>query len=298
MSDTLDSLRHQIHSANQLRSVVSTTKTLAASSIGQYERAVRALADYRETIELGLSVGLGRGAAVRQRGFGERRERPPPLSAVVFGSDQGLVGRFNERVAEHTISTLEAEPGPVRVWVVGERVVGRLLDAGLEPETHFAVPSSTHGIPGLVAELLLVTGALVDGDREAEVHLFFNRPEPGNVCAPVRQRLLPLDEGWRRTLSERPWPTCRLPEVIGGRLATLRALIREYLFVQVYCAVAESLMSEHASRLAAMQRAEKNIEELLEVLMLDYHRMRQNGIDEELFDVVSGFRALVDTQRE
>lgn len=50
-----------------------------------------------------------------------------------------------------------------------------------------------------------------------------------------------------------------------------------------------SLASENASRLAAMQRADKNINELLEDLGGKYHRLWQSGIDEELFDVTSGF---------
>jgi vacuolar-type H+-ATPase subunit B/Vma2 len=68
--------------------------------------------------------------------------------------------------------------------------------------------------------------------------------------------------------------------------------IREYLFISLFRACAESLASENASRLAAMQRAEKNIDELLEDLNRTFHRQRQSSIDEELFDVVSGFEAL------
>jgi F-type H+-transporting ATPase subunit gamma len=84
-----------------------------------------------------------------------------------------------------------------------------------------------------------------------------------------------------------------LPEVVGGGSETLRALIREYLFVSLFRACADSLASENASRLAAMQRADKNIDELLGTLTSDFHRLRQSGIDEELFDVISGFEALV-----
>ena len=50
--------------------------------------------------------------------------------------------------------------------------------------------------------------------------------------------------------------------------------------------------SENASRLAAMERADKNIDELLEDFHGAFHRLRQSGIEEELFDVVSGFEAL------
>jgi F-type H+-transporting ATPase subunit gamma len=79
---------------------------------------------------------------------------------------------------------------------------------------------------------------------------------------------------------------------MGSDTETLRALIREYLFVSLFRACAESLASENVSRLAAMQRADKNIDELLEDLNGTFHRLRQSGIDEELFDVISGVEAL------
>jgi F-type H+-transporting ATPase subunit gamma len=79
-----------------------------------------------------------------------------------------------------------------------------------------------------------------------------------------------------------------------GGSATLRTLIREYLFVSLFRACAESLASENASRLAAMERADRNIDELLEDLNGTFHRLRQSGIDAELFDVIAGFEALVE----
>jgi F-type H+-transporting ATPase subunit gamma len=84
---------------------------------------------------------------------------------------------------------------------------------------------------------------------------------------------------------------------MGDDTTTLRALIREYLFVSLFRASAESLASENASRLAAMQRADKNIDGLLEDLNGTFHRLRQSGIDEELFDVISGFEALTRPSR-
>jgi F-type H+-transporting ATPase subunit gamma len=120
-----------------------------------------------------------------------------------------------------------------------------------------------------------------------EVYLFHNRPGNGAIYAPVSQRLLPLDALWQRDLAAIP----------GGGDQTLRALVSEYLFVSLFSACAESLASENASRLAAMQRAEKNIDELLEGLNRTFYRLRQGAIDEELFDVISGFEALTVVQR-
>lgn len=292
MSDTTASLRRKIGSAGDLQSVVRSMKALAASSIGQYEQSVRALADYYRTVELGLSICFRKGAPVAPMNEGESRPREAVVGAIVFGSDQGLVGQFNDVVADFALKTLAALPGKPQVWAVGERVHGRLSDAGLPLLGRFAVPNSVKAITPLVGKILVESEKRHTRGAVSELHLFYNRPSAGAAYAPVTQRLLPLDEVWRRKLAELPWPTDMLPEVMDDGSATLRVLIREYLFVSLFRACAESLASENASRLAAMQRADKNIDDLLEDLSGAFHRLRQSGIDEELFDVVSGFEAL------
>ena len=292
MSDTAASMRRKISGAADLQSVVRTMKAVAASSIGQYERSVRALDDYYRAIQMGL------GACIRESGQEpltvERQKRAVTgvIGAVVFGSDQGLVGQFNDMVADYAVKTLAALPAKPEVWAVGERVRSRLADAGLSLMGLFTVPNSVKAITPLVGHILVESETRKDHAGVTELYLFYNHPTSGAVYAPVSHRLLPLDDNWRRKLAEFPWPTRSLPEVMGGNTVTLRALIREYLFISLFRACAESLASENASRLAAMQRADKNIDELLEDLNGNFHRLRQSGIDEELFDIISGFEAL------
>jgi F-type H+-transporting ATPase subunit gamma len=295
MSDTTESLRRKIDTAGDLQSVVRTMKAMAASSIGQYEQSVRALTDYYRTVELGLCACFREGESVPLTSDPEGRTDTHEIGAVVFGSDQSLVGRFNEVVADDAKTALTALPGKTRVWAVGERVHERLASAGLTDTGLFDVPTSIEAITPLVGQILLETETR--RSTVTELYLFYNRPTSGASYAPVRQRLLPLDEGWRRKLVELPWPTKSLPENMDGGAATLRALIREYLFISLYRACAESLASENASRLAAMDRANKSIDDQLENLHRAYHRLRQSRIDEELFDVVSGFEALSQNAR-
>ncbi len=298
MSETTASLRRKISSAGDLQSVVRTMKALAASGIGQYEKSVRALADYYRTVELGL------GACFRESEpadlMAERRGHSDAgaIGAVVFGSDQGLVGQFNEAVADYAIKTLAALPGNPQVWAVGERVHARLSDAGLPLIALFAVPNSVKAITALVGQIQIEIEAHRAKAGYARVYVFHNRPQSGALYEPVSQRLLPLDARWQQDLAKVRWPTGNLPEVMRGSAGTLRALIGEYLFISLFRACAESLASEHASRLAAMERAERNIGELLENLHGIFHRLRQRSIDEELFDVISGYEALPEETRE
>jgi len=293
LTKTVASLRRKIVGAGDLQSVVRTMKAVAASSIGQYENSVRALADYYRTVELGLGVCFRHSGPATSLPQPNQESEGSPIGAVVFGSDQGLVGRFNDVVADHAIKTLKNLPGEPQFWAVGERVQARLQDAGLPLLGLFPVPNSVKAITPLVGRILLESETRQGQSEARKLYLFYNRPTSGSVYAPVSQRMLPLDATWHRKLAERPWPTKSLPEVIGGGTAPLRVLIREYLFVSLFRACAESLASENASRLAAMQRADKNIDELLEDLNGTFHRLRQSGIDEELFDVISGFEALV-----
>ena len=292
MSDTMTGLRRKITSAGQLQSVVRTMKALAASSIGQYEQSVRSLGDYYHSVELGLGVCFREGGTDYLIAEQKKQAVVGAIGAVVFGSDQGLVGQFNDVVVDYAIKTLAALPGKPHVWAVGERVYARLVDAGLKPIGLFTVPSSVKAITPLVGQIQIESEAHRAKGEYASLYVFHNRPQSGSLYEPVSQRLLPLDAKWQHDLVKVRWPTANLPEVMGGGITTLHALIREYLFISIFRACAESLASENASRLAAMQRADKNIDDLLEDLNRTFHRLRQTGIDEELFDVISGFEAL------
>ena len=293
MTENIQSLRTKIDRAKDLQSVVRTMKALAASNIGQYEKSVIALSDYYHTVELGLGLCFRKIALMPapQEGKGQKNTRF--IGAVVFGSDQGLVGQFNDIITGHAVRELKALPGKAQVWAVGERVYSRLTDEGLAPIGLFNVPNSVKAITPLIAQILVENEKLRSQDEDAELYLYYNRHKTRVTYEPVSQRLLPFDETWRDDLTKLSWPTKNLlPEVIGDIAEALRALIREYLFVSLFRACAESLASENSSRLAAMQRADKNIEELLNNLSGEYYRVRQSGIDEELFEVVSGFEAL------
>jgi F-type H+-transporting ATPase subunit gamma len=291
VSGATESLGRKIAGAQDLKAVVRSMKALAASSIGQYERAVESLNDYYRTVELGLT------ACLRQPGTAAYAGDHAPTSghavgAVIFGSDQGLVGRFNEVLMEFAVGRLEALTGKTKhIWAVGERMRALVTDAGPSAPGILPVPGSVDAITALVGRILVEIAAARERGV-VEIHIFHNHPISAALYEPVGTRLLPLDRLWQDRLAAQPWPTRNLPEIIDGAAPALEAFIREYLFVLLFQACAESLASENASRLAAMQRAEKNIGQILDELKRTFHRVRQESIDEELFEVIAGYESL------
>lgn len=292
MTDLTTALRHQIGSATELQSVVRTMRALSASSIHQYQQSVLALTDYLHAVNLGLGAALRLTVADTALPPYGSSATAAPIGAIVFGSDQGLVGQFNEVIVEHAIAALRTLPGRRVVWAVGERVAARLQDAAVEVAGVYRVPVSIEAVASLVERLQFDTEVYPGQRTSPHLHIFYHRPKAGALYEPVGQRLLPLDNAWRTQRQKEAWPAKQRPEVMGPAAAILQSLIREHLFIWLYRACAESLASENASRLAAMERADKNIDELLAVLHARLHSQRQRSIDEELFDVVAGYEAL------
>jgi F-type H+-transporting ATPase subunit gamma len=293
MSNTTALFRRKIGNTEDLQSVVRTMKALAATSIGQYENSVHALTDYYRAIELGLAVCLRARDSVTPLADNKEPDETTVTAAIVFGSDQGLVGQFNDTVSESVIEALAYLPGTALVWAVGERVHAQLEDAGIKVVGLYTVPGSVKGISPLVTQIQLDTDEVLSRQRDTNLYLFYNRPLSGSSYQPFKQRLLPFDSSWQQRIEKVSWPTPALPEIMVDANKTLHSLIREYLFISLFRACAESLASENTSRLSAMERADKNIEETLVNLRVTFNRLRQRSIDEELFDVTAGFEALV-----
>lgn len=93
-------------------------------------------------------------------------------------------------------------------------------------------------------------------------------------------------------LQEKRWPSRSLPTFTMEREVLLSRLLHQYLFVSIFRACAESQASEHASRLAAMQSAQRNLDDRLDEVTMTFRRARQSVITSELLDVVAGFEAI------
>jgi F-type H+-transporting ATPase subunit gamma len=290
--ETLEQLRRQLDTADDLGGIVRTMKALAAVSIRQYEAAVRSLADYARTVELGLHVVL-RDLPVHESP--PSRRAAPTVGAVVFGSDHGLCGRFNEDIAQHSLEALaERSAGAgVSLLAVGARAGSLLEHAGQPVDETVMVPGSAQRIGATVRLVLLRIDAWQHRGVAQRVYLFHHRPaSAGERHRPVGTRLLPVSLARFHSLEAQPWPGPTLPAYSMDRTRLFAALLRQHLFVSVFCACAESLAAENASRLAAMQGAEKNLSERHTELLAEFRRVRQDAITNELLDVVTGYEAL------
>jgi F-type H+-transporting ATPase subunit gamma len=291
---TLEGLRRKVEKAGDLRSVVHTMKMLASVGVRQHERAARALVDHGRVLELGFQALLRKapeGCLAARHGRGRR---PPRPAAIVLGSDQGMVGAFNERVAQRAVERLSklARGSEIPVLAVGRRVLEPLARPFLRIEHALPAPGSVAGVPEILQDVLVHIEAWQDAGRFDALLVFHHKRGRGTASSPETRHVLPVPAGWLRALQRRPWPGRSLPAFSLDWERLYSALVREYVFLSLFRALVESLESEDASRLAATERAEKNVDERVEELEADLRQARQTAITSELLDVVSGFEAI------
>lgn len=285
-------LRRQIESATDLLSVVRTMKALAAVNIRQYETAVRSLRNYMETVELGFQIVLeNRPELIRTSSVAAA----DPVGAIVFGSDQGMCGSFNERIAEHARRSLHRRglgAQEVSLLLVGHRMGFQFDDSEFGVRARYELPSAVEGVASFTRVL---TRQIEQWRREAQIErvlLFYNEAAEGSRFTPTTDELLPIDRRFLERLADRDWQSRCEPMYTVDTDTLFGSLVDEYLYVGIFRACAESLASENAARLMSMQSAQRNISERLDEIRTDYRRKRQSSITAELLDIVGGYEAL------
>jgi F-type H+-transporting ATPase subunit gamma len=295
---SLEALTAEIESIEDLQSVVKTMKALAMVSIRQYETAVTALSDYNRTVEMGLQILL------RHRYFSEQplmlpqgftnHKKNQTLGVIIFGSDHGLCGQFNEQVASYALEQINQQPDKpenIIVAAVGDRLIPYLEAAKQPVSAQFNLPNSVTVITPMVQEILLMIESWQFSSFD-QIIIFYNKSLSSASYRPQSVQLLPINPQWLQRLEKQAWHGEGIPSFTMNWDDLFSSLVRQYLFVSLYRAFAESLKSENASRLSSMQAAQKNIEERLTELNSQHRHQRQSSITSELLDIVSGFEAL------
>lgn len=290
MTQTLETLARRIESMEGIRSVVHTMKTLSVINATPYAHAARAIRDYHGTIVSGLHALLTRSAPLASSGG-----NPAVSVVVVFGSDHGLCGNYNEALAEHVKDWIAAHGArSMHILCVGAQMADALAGQDMEPDEVFLPPASVDGIGRLSNLLTSELDGIRDRSRPGEISVVLAYFASGEHRARRAELLplLPLDREFLRGLQEKPWVSRSLPQPLMPADTLFTALVRAHLFASLFEAAAQAMVSENAARLALMEQAERAVDERLEQLRAETNSRRQDEITDELLDVIIGFEAL------
>ena len=286
---TQEALNKRIKTTQDLRGIVSTMKMLSSVSVGQFERALKSLNQCTENLE---SAFLG---LFSQEDF---QYTPPILPrdknrvlAVVIGTDNGLVGRFNRDIMENMKKNLSAQNNQIKLIVVGKRLAHMIFNNHFPIIAKYSNSNTVKEIPSLAGAILTKINQSVSKEGFNCVWLFYSNRQNAKLSIQAEQ-LIPFQKNLLENLKTKKWNGKTLPLVTANYTELFSALIHEYFTITLSHALAASLAAEQYTRMIHMQQAEKNIDEKLTELQLAYQQQRQNQITDELVDIVSGAEAI------
>ncbi len=282
----LAEIRAHIEGMSALLDIVGAMRSLAGMRLQEAQQVLPGIRSYAEILAAGLAdtlVLLGQSAPAPGTQSGGGRSGAG-LALVLCTSENGFVGGFNE----HLVEAVEKADEPGRqLFVLGTRGAMLAEERGLKPDWVHPMATRSRAAAGSVEALTAVLYSGIAAGRIGRVEVVFARYAHGITAAVERRQVLPLDpESFRAAAPHQP-PLHALPPQ-----DLYEKLLEEYVFSQLTEALVESIASENAARLAAMESAKDNVGRKLEQLRGSERQVRQEEITTELLDVVAGAEAV------
>ena len=316
---SLKEIKGRIASVNSTRKITSAMKMVASSKLHHAQVAIQNMLPYETMLEHILKSFLA-AEAEAQTIFDQ--ERPVKrVALVVFSSNSSLCGGFNSNVIklmQRTVEAYEQElgKGSVEVYPIGRKVYEKARKLGYDihgeraalidhPHVHecieLAMELGTKFAKGEVDRVeilyhhfksagsqILTNKQFLPIDLEAELGRDHERDLTSTIATKKAQDYLRKNRRKREVKEGETAPLNDNFIVEPDMNTVLSKLLPKMAHLMLYTALLDSVASEHAARMVAMQTATDNADELLRQLNLQYNKSRQQAITSELLDIVGG----------
>ena len=317
---SLKEIKGRIASVNSTRKITSAMKMVASSKLHHAQVAIQNMLPYETMLEHILKSFL---AAEAEAQTVYDQERPVKrVALVVFSSNSSLCGGFNANVIklmQRTVDSYVEELGQssVEVWPIGRKVADKARKLGYDVHGDYAAlvdhPNARECID-IAMELgrkfrdgevdkveliyhhfksagsqILTNKTFLPIDLESELERDHERDLTSNVATKKAQDYLKRKR--KKVVNAQGEEVVPLNDnfIVEPDMDTvLSQLIPKLAHLMLFTALLDSVASEHAARMVAMQTATDNADELLRQLNLQYNKSRQQAITNELLDIVGG----------
>jgi F-type H+-transporting ATPase subunit gamma len=279
---SLKETKNRILSVQSTLKITSAMKLISSAKFHQAQIAVKKVLNYDQNIvQLVNSIFEGRG----NMEFVYAEERQVKRVALVsFSSDTGLCGSFNSnilKVTEQTIDKYKKEGIEVIIYPVGVKITNSMSKTNLPVRFEGSKLLEKPSFDKCKAFSSILMKQFETGEFD-KVEFLFHRLKKASKQVLVDETVLPYIPPKHKNIEPQDLLTEPAP------LPFLQSIFPQFIATKVYTAISESLVSEHAARMTAMQIATDNANDLLKDLTILYNKTRQQAITSEILDLVGG----------
>jgi len=316
---SLKEIKGRIASVNSTRKITSAMKMVASSKLHHAQVAIENMLPYEEMLEHILKSFLA-SEADAQTIFD--KERPVKRVAfVVFSSNSSLCGGFNANIIKLTLQAIDEYKHlgkeNIVIYPIGRKIAEKVTKLGYQPAGNFVALADKPNAQGCIDIAVELGKKFVEGEIDRVEMIYHHFKSAGSQIL-TRKTFLPIDikselaadkdrdltsnvatreavEYLRQRDRQQTVKQQEAAKPLNDNFivepsmdAVLGKLIPKMAHLMLYTALLDSVASEHAARMVAMQTATDNADELLRDLNLQYNKSRQQAITSELLDIVGG----------
>ena len=318
---SLKEIKNRLTSVNSTRKITSAMKMVASSKLHHAQQMIENMLPYETMLEHILKTFL---ASEADASTVFNVERPVKrVALVVYASDSSLCGGFNAnviRLLQHIVDEYSESLGGkdnIVVYPIGRKVAEKTAKMGLHVAGDFTGLAEKPNVKQCIDIAREIEQKFVSGEIDRVEMVYHHFKSAGSQIL-TRKTFLPIDitEELKRDRTRDLNSTVTSKEaqeylkknasaaeqkqeenvrplndnfIVEPDMNTvLSQLIPKYLHLMLYTALLDSIASEHAARMVAMQTATDNADEILRELNLQYNKSRQQAITNELLDIVGG----------
>lgn len=288
---SLKEVKTRIASVNSTRKITSAMKMVASSKLHRAQQAIESMRPYERQLTRIMSTFVGNMEGEVDTAYAAQRD-VKRVVIVLFTSNSSLCGGYNANAVKAFVKKVEEyrshDIEVCRVYAMGKKAaeaVGKLKNFDLVDKSALLDHPSYQEAAKVASELM---DLYVKGDID-EVDLIYHHFKSAGTQILTTETFLPID---LHADSTEEGATNNLNFIVEPSMGDIvNQLIPKSLHLRLYTALLDSLASEHAARVIAMQVATDNADDLLRELTLTYNKTRQQAITNELLDIAGGSAA-------
>ena len=301
----LKKIRTRINSIKSTQKITRAMKMVASAKVKKFENRVKASRPFTFELEKMFYRLLHSVSEIesKETKFKEPLNNYPVLLSdrpiknvglIIMTSNKGLSGAFNANVVRYTLKTIEEykEKGiGCELFVIGQKGYNALKRVAEEHDFKITQTYLTFSETPTSSQARLVASdmarSFVNGDIDS-MEIITTRFRNMMSYSVEKWDILPLDEIEEDYANEQ-FSDMEIEPSLPDVLAELVPLFISSIIFQ---AMLESIASELASRMTAMSAACNNADEMIQKLTIDYNKVRQAMITQELTEIVGGSAAI------
>ena len=279
---SLKEIKGRIASVKSTRKITSAMKMVASSKLHHAQVAIENMLPYETLLEHILKTFLASDADVRSMYVAERPVKR--VAFIVYSSNSSLCGGFNANVIREMQKAVEEYQhlgkDNIIIYPIGRKIAEKARKLGYNIAGNYDALADRPKLKGC-RDISREIGGMYKRGEIDRVEMIYHHFKSAGSQILTRKTFLPIDiEGELNSDKER--------DLKSNVASVMERLIPKLAHLMLYTALLDSIASEHAARMVAMQTATDNADEILRDLNLQYNKSRQQAITSELLDIVGG----------